>query len=158
MNNNVRMPIITTKDGNKISKVCVENIYKIIDRIYDRIDKAEYNMCDILNSVVTEKYLNKENLSLYSGDLIVGRGYSQPCLDDAFDEEIGNNIAFMKAKLNANMKKHNILVRIWNEYNKVLEGIDAELSNIDNYIRFDLDGIRKHNPDYLTGIEEKLGI
>jgi len=158
MNNDVRMPIITTRDGNKISKVCVENIYKIIDRIYDRIDKAEDKMYDIINSVVIERYLNKENLSLYSGDLIVGRGYSQPCLGDAFDEEIGNNIAFMKAKLNANIKKHNILTRIWNEYNKVLEGIDEELSSIDDYIRFDLEGVRKHNPDYLEGIEEKLGI
>ena len=156
--NDPRMPIITTVEGNVTTKVCVENIYKIINRVYNYVDKAENNMYDIIDSIVTTKFLNKENLSLYTGDLVIGRGISQPCLGDAYDEEIGRNIAFMKAKLNANIKKHNMLVRIWNEYHKVIEELDKELSKIDEYIKFDLNGIRGYNRDYLPGIEEELGI
>ena len=30
---NVRLPIRTSREGNKITKVCVEDIYKMINRI-----------------------------------------------------------------------------------------------------------------------------
>ena len=73
-------------------------------------------------------------------------------------EEIGNDIAFMKAKLNANIKKHNILCRIYNEYLNVKDLLDTELFIIDQYIRDDLYRLRKYNPEYLKNIEEKLGV
>ena len=64
----------------------------------------------------------------------------------------------MKAKLNANIKKHNVLCRVYNEVQKSLDTIDEELSKIDNYIIMDLNALRHYNPEYLPNIEEKLGI
>lgn len=139
---NVRMPIETTRDGNKITKVCVEDVYKMINRVQDAMNKAHDNSVDIIDSI-------HKDVNGYEGELIIGTGVSQPCLTDAFDEEIGNNIAFMKAKLNANMKKRNLLYRVYNQYISVLEAIDVELDKIDKYIDLDLEGIRKHNPEYL---------
>lgn len=139
---NVRMPIETTREGNKITKVCVEDVYKMINRVIEAMDKTYNNSIGILDSIHKE-------VNGYEGELIIGTGISQPCLTDAFDEEIGNNIAFMKAKLNANIKKSNFLIRIYNQYVEVLDAIDKELEKIDYYIDLDLEGIRKHNPEYL---------
>lgn len=139
----VRLPIETTREGNKITKVCVEDVYKIVNRIIEAMDKAYNNSTDILDSI--HKQVNG-----FEGELIVGTGISQPCLTDAFDEEIGNNIAFMKMKLNANIKKRNFIVRVWNEYVRVLNSLDDELKKIEENIDMDIEGIRLHNPDYLS--------
>ena len=153
---NVRLPIETTRDGNKITKVCVEDVYKIMNRVIEAMDKAHNNSVDIINSV-DKKYVSNDD-SEYFGSLVIGRGVSQPCLTDAFDEEIGNDIAFMKAKLNANIKKHNLLTRVWNEFCKLLDIIDVDLGKVDDYIYDDLMRLRQYNPEYLKGIEETLGI
>ena len=147
MNENYRFPIVTTREGNKITKVCVEDMYKVLKRVEDSINKANDNYEQIVLSV--EKDVEDANGNIFNGDFIIGTGVSQPNIEDAFDEEIGNNIAFMKAKLNANIKKRNILYRILNEYVKVLEVLDAELAPIENYIGMDLYGIRQYNPEYL---------
>lgn len=148
---NVRMPIKTTRDGNKITKICVEDIYKIINRVQDSMDKAHNNSVDIINDI-------HKDYDDYEGELIIGTGISQPCAGDIFNEETGNNIAFMKAKLNANIKKYNFLNRIYKEYVNVLVSIDEELEKIVKYIDYDLYGIRQHNPEYLKDLEENLGI
>ena len=152
MNENVRMPIETTREGNKITKKCVEDVYKIVNRVIEGMDKAHNNSVDIIDSLEDEENYGKDSA------VIFGTGTSQPCLTDAFDEEIGNNIAFMKMKLNANIKKHNFLCRIYNEYFKLLDRIDDEIVKIDANIIFDLEGVRKHNPEYLKDIEIKLGL
>lgn len=149
--NDVRNPIETVRDGNKITKTCVEDVYKIVNRVIDEMDKAHNNSIDIIDSLEVKEY-GKDTA------LIFGKGISQPCLTDAFDEEIGNNIAFMKMKLNANIKKHNFIVKIYNNYIKLLNNLDKEISKIDEYIIRDLDGVRKHNSSYLENIEDKLGI
>ena len=64
----------------------------------------------------------------------------------------------MKAKLNANIKKFNFFVKLWNKSVKLQNAIDAELSKIESNILMDLDGIREYNPEYLKDIEYKLGI
>ena len=148
---NVRMPIETTREGDRITKVCVEDVYKIINRVLATMDKAYNKSTDIVDTVWKE-------YGDYEGQLIIGTGVSQPCLTDAFDEEIGNNIAFMKAKLNANIKKHNLLVRIFNAWGDAMDSIDEEISKVDDYIKMDLDGIRRHNPEYLSNLENTLGI
>lgn len=139
---NVRMPIETTREGNKITKVCVEDVYKMVNRVIEVMDKAYNNSVEILDSIHKE-------VNGYEGELIIGTGISQPCLTDAFDEEIGTNIAFMKAKLNANLKKRNLLYRIYNKYVDVLDSLDTEIEKVENYINMDLEGIRRHNPEYL---------
>lgn len=149
------MPIKTEREGNKITKVCVEDIYKILNRVIEGADKSFNESMEIIDSV--HKDVETENETV-EGELIIGTGVSQPCLTDAFDEEIGNNIAFMKAKLNANIKKHNLLCKIYNSWYKGLATIDFEILNIEDLIKMDLTGIRRFNPDYLKGIEEKLGM
>lgn len=141
---NVRMPIQTIREGNKITKTCVEDVYKMVNRIQDAMNKAYNGSVDIIDSLQKDEY----------GDdcaVVIGTGISQPCLSDAFDEEIGNNIAFMKMKLNANIKKAKILKRILNQYDKLYDSILEEVDKIDELIEFDLEGIRRHNPDYLIG-------
>ena len=86
--------------------------------------------------------------------VVIGTGVSQPCLTDAFDEEIGNNIAFMKAKLNANLKKRNILLKLWNAAFITIDAIDREIIKIDDLISLDLSGLRKHNSEYLNHLDE----
>ena len=139
---NVRMPIETTREGNKITKVCVEDVYKMVNRVIGAMDKAYNSSVDILDSIHKE-------VNGYEGELIIGTGISQPCLTDAFDEEIGTNIAFMKAKLNANLKKRNLLFRIYNKYIDILDSLDTEIEKVEKYISMDLEGIRRHNPEYL---------
>ena len=151
MNDDVRMPIETVREGNKITKTCVEDVYKIVNRIQDSMNKAYDNSVSIIDTLYHEEY--GEDTSV-----VFGRGVSQPCISDAFDEEIGNNIAFMKMKLNVNIKKHNFICRIYNEYIKMLKSIERELEGIDSNINMDLKGIRVYNPQYLEGIEEKLGV
>ena len=142
MNEEVRLPIKTERDGNKITKVCVEDVYKIVNRVYDNMAKAFNKSEEALDSIHKE-------VDGWEGELIIGTGVSQPCMTDAFDEEIGNNIAFMKAKLNANMKKRNLLVGIYNNFSKLLSEIDEEIFKVEDLIEFDLRGIKLHNPDYL---------
>ena len=148
----VRMPVKTTVEGEKITKVCVEDIYKILNRTIESINKAYDKSMEILDAV-------HKDCDDYEGELIVGTGVSQPCSGDKFDEKIGNDIAFMKMKLNANIKKHNLLVKVLSELNiAMLRIIKDDLQKIDDNILYDLDGIRKYNPDYLPNLEYKLGI
>ena len=155
--NDVRFPIETIREGNKITKVCVEDVYKILNRVQDGMNKSFSECVDIIDSVHKE-IPNSADGKIWEGELIIGIGISQPCLTDAFDEEIGNNIAFMKMKLNANIKKHNLLCKIYNTWYNCLKEINADLNKIDANIFRDLEGIRRYNDSYLTGIEEKLGL
>lgn len=147
----VKLPIETYRKGNKITKICVEDVHKVVERVCETIAKSVDNTMDIFDSV------RKKHKDHY-GSYVIGIGRSQPCLNDAFDEEIGNNISFMKAKLSTNIKKHNMLVKAYNEMVKVLDSIDDELVKVDDYIIKDLNGIRMYNSSYLDGIENKLGI
>ena len=91
---------------------------------------------------------------MITGCLVVGRGISQPNIKDVFDEEIGNNIAFMKAKLNANMKKRNILRKLWNAAMITIDAIDEEWAKIDEMVAMDLHNLRQYNPEYLEKLDE----
>lgn len=149
---NVKFPIKTVREGNKITKVCVEDVYKMLNRIIEKQNVT----ADLLESL--HKTVETEEGALVPGEFIIGTGISQPCLADAFDEEIGSNIAFMKAKLNANLKKYRFLGKVWNSLIKTLDTVDDEFDRVSEMILMDLDGVRKHNPEYLDGIEYELGI
>ena len=53
-------------------------------------------------------------------------------------------------KLNANIKKRNFIIGVWNEYVRVLDSLDDEIKKIEENIDMDIEGIRLHNPDYLS--------
>ena len=150
--NDVRMPITTSREGNKITKVCVEDFYKIINRIALAEQRSAEKWNEIWDSL--DKTIVDSKGNSVEGCLVIGTGVSQPNIKDAFDEEIGNNIAFMKAKLNANMKKRNVLFKLYNAAFITLEAIDDEIAKIDNLIHFDLNNLRQHNPDYLNKLDE----
>lgn len=139
------LPLETKREGDKITKVCVEDVYKIINRVYEAMDKAYNNSSEILDSI-HKTYESVDGK--YEGELIIGTGIAQPCKDDVFDEEIGNEIAFKKAKLNANEKKINLLERVYKEQNKVSNLILKELSRLDSYVERDIKDIRHYNPDF----------
>lgn len=148
MNNKIEYPIVTKREGNKITKICVEDIHKMLNQIQDEMTKRYNNVIDIIDSIDKEVENSKGEIGV--GSLIVGTGISQPCLTDAFDEEIGNEIAFKKAKLNANIKKYKLLGKVVKEWDLFIGFIhDNFASKIWNYIDFDLEGIRRHNPNYL---------
>ena len=148
----VKLPITTVREGNKITKVCVEDVYKMLNRIIEKQNVT----AELLESL--HKTVETTDGALVPGEFIVGTGISQPCLTDAFDEEIGSNIAFMKAKLNANLKKYRFLTKVWNSLIKTLDTVDDEFDRVSEMILMDLDGVRKHNHEYLNGIEYELGI
>ena len=150
--NRIEYPIQTKREGNKITKICVEDIYKIINRIGAAEERSSEEWNKIMDEI--EKEVPNANGEIGEGCLIIGTGISQPNIKDAFDEEIGNNIAFMKAKLNANMKKRNILFRLYNAAFITLDAIDTEIAKIDGKIALDLENLRKHNPDYLNKLDE----
>jgi len=149
---NVKLPITTVREGNKITKVCVEDVYKMLNRIIEKQNVT----ADLLESL--HKTVETKDGQYIPGEFIIGTGISQPCLTDAFDEEIGSNIAFMKAKLNANLKKYRFLTKVWNSLIKTIDTVDDEFDRVSEMILMDLNGIRKHNPEYLDGIEDELGI
>ena len=136
-------PIETKREGNKITKICKEDYYKMINRIGEAENRSAEKWNEIWDS------MGEDNTCV-----IIGTGTSQPCMTDAFDEEIGNNIAFMKAKLNANMKKRNVLRKLWNAAFITIDAIEEEWQKIDNMIAFDLNGLRRYNPEYLNHLDE----
>lgn len=150
--NRIEYPIQTIREGNKITKICVEDFYKMLNRICDEDIRGNEEFEEIWDSLDVE-VLNRDG-EKGIGCLVVGKGISQPNIQDAFDEEIGNNIAFMKAKLNANMKKRNILFKLWKAKSIVVNAIEREIYNLDSKIAFDLDGLREYNPDYLNNLDE----
>ena len=136
-------PIQTKRDGNKITEICVEDYYKMINRIGEAEERSSEKWNEIWDSMGEDDTC-----------VIIGTGISHPCLTDAFDEEIGNNIAFMKAKLNANMKKRNVLRKLWEATMITINAINEEWNKIDNLIAYDLNGLRKYNTEYLNHLDE----
>lgn len=149
--NRIEYPIQTKCEGNKITKICVEDIYKIINRIGAAEERSSEKWNKIMDEI--EKEVPNANGEVGEGCLIIGTGISQPNIKDAFDEEIGNTIAFMKAKLNANMKKRNILYRLYNAASITIDAIDNEISKIDEKIALDLANLRTHNSEYLNKLD-----
>jgi hypothetical protein len=151
----LRMPIETNRNNDTITKVCVEDVSRILSRVQTSINKTNKDVKNLFKSV-RKRYTSSFQDS--EGYLVIGRGYSQPCHGDQFDEKTGNNIAFMKAKLNANFKKRSLLISAYNKYIDVLNSIDDELEKIESYILMDLDNLREYNPEYLKDIEYEKGI
>jgi hypothetical protein len=152
--NDVRLPIETIREGDKITKICVEDVYKMVNKVQDAMNKAYNESSEILEEIKKKYWPGNQPNTVYDGYLIVGKGVSQPCAEDTFDATVGNDIAFMKAKLNANFKKYRVLNRILMKYVKAFGPIYDELDKIQDYITKDIDGIRKYNPNYLEQFDE----
>lgn len=140
--NEVRLPIKTIRNGEEITKICVEDVYKIINRIVEAVDKSYNNITEIVNSVHKE-------YDDYEGELIIGTGVSKPCNGDKFDEKLGNEIAFKKAKLNANFKKAMFIEKIARQLLKAFDSVVQEHVIISEYLYDDFTDLQEYNPDYM---------
>ena len=141
------LPIKTIKDGESTTKIIVEDVYKTINAVYEALDKCYNNSSDILDSV-HRQYTNDEG-ETYEGELIVTAGISEPCHGDVYDEEIGNEIAFRKAKVKSNLRKNRILKRIVDELCTCIKTTLNEAEKSYKYLNMDIKALRKYNPDYL---------
>lgn len=140
-------PIKTKKlNNNEIMKVVIEDFGKCLRKISLRTR----DLSKKINIMFSEYYRLVENTY---GFYIKGIGISCPDKEDSFDEEIGNEISFRKAKLNANLKKAKILKRALKMYKEEEDSIKTELDKLNKYIDMDLTALRKYNPDYLTDYE-----
>lgn len=147
--NEKNIPIYTYRDGEKTTKVCIESMHKVINRMISEMDKTYNDSMEILDSLDNNKYWLEDENAVIEGCIVVGTGVSQPCNGDVYDEQLGNEIAFKKAKLNANIKKYNLLWKLCKKQIDFIVKIDEELEKIDAHIYRDINDLRIYNEDYL---------
>lgn len=135
------LPVKTIKQGETTVKVVVDDFYKTLNRVIDGLNNLVDNSNTIINSVHKE-------YGDYEGELIIGRGVSQPCNGDKYDEALGSEIAFRKAKINGNLKKIRIIERLLTKLWKYEFILSEELTNLDTQLLEDASYMRKLNPDF----------
>lgn len=143
-------PLKTIVDNQKITKVVIEDYDKVYYKLLDKI----YNLYLLVDSLKKQTPVDFEDGKLSRG--YKGVGVSEPCGDDKFDETIGHEIAFKKAKLSANLKKLRKLRQIAKRIIKMNDLLLKESFKLESYIDKDLTSLRKFNPDYLKGIEDEI--
>ena len=142
--------IETRREGNVITKICVEDMYKTSNKIIEELDKLYNDVHEVLDSI--NKDYTEPDGTEWNGELIIGVGKAIPCEGDKFDEETGNEIAFRKAKLNANIKKLRKIYQIQklvDKYNSVIGSMQDKLWE---YIDNDIDSLTQYNPDFAPHI------
>lgn len=132
-------PIKTYEKDNTIVKVCVEDIYKVINFIKHSRDLVYSSIYSYIDEMYNDKY---------DGYYIESKGKAQCTDGDSFDSEIGNEIAFRKVKLYANIKKCNLIDKVINLYYKEITKLKQYRSRLYNYIDQDIEAIRQYNPKY----------
>ena len=135
------LPVKTIKQGETTVKVVVDDFYKTLNRVIDGLNNLVDNSNNIIDSVHKE-------YGDYEGELIIGRGVSQPCNGDKYDEALGSEIAFRKAKINGNLKKCRIIERLLTKLWKYEVVLSEELTNLDTQLLEDTDYMKQVNPDF----------
>lgn len=140
------MPIETIKSNfsNTIVKICVEDVHKLTNKI----------MCPLYHALDQAIEIMEETLFSYNsvGKCIKGTGVAV-CHDDNYDEEVGCEIAFRKAKLNANIKKRNLLRRCYRLYKNALKELISEDEKLTKYINNDMEALKEFNPEYKIKVD-----
>lgn len=135
------LPVKTIKQGETTIKIVVDDFYKTLNRVIDGLSNLVDNSNTIINSVHKE-------YGDYEGELIIGRGVSQPCNGDKYDEALGSEIAFRKAKINGNLKKIRIIERLLTKLWKYEFILSEELTNLDTQLLEDSNYMKQVNPDF----------
>ena len=146
MNEEVRLPIVTTVDGFTTQKVVVEDVYKMSNRIIEASTRCYNKIMDIINSI-HKTYTDPEG-DEYEGELIIGIGTSAPCKGDLYDDKMGNEIAFKKAKLKANMQKFKKLIQVARALDDMHGIVWNEIEKVANLTNMDTEALREYNPDF----------
>ena len=139
--------IKTVRNGNNIAKICIEDITKLVDKIESPIRNARHKVEEILDEYYPDTLDYETNFPR-----VKGVGVAKLMDGDTFDEEIGNDIAFRKAKLSANIKKLHLIEKAMNLYGKALDQISEEGDRLTQYIINDIEALRKYNPEFKVNI------
>lgn len=138
------LPVKTIKQGETTIKIVVDDFYKTLNRVIDGLN----NLVDSSNNIIDSVHKEYED---YEGELIIGRGVSQPCNGDKYDEALGSEIAFRKAKINGNLKKCRIIERLLTKLWKYEVVLSEELTNLDTQLLEDSDYMKQVNPNFYLG-------
>lgn len=139
-------PIKTIKHDDSITKVVIEDFSKTLSRILKEQQDYTKKLEELINSFQNE--VRNENGDLVEGTFIIGSGTAKPAPEDVFDEEIGNEIAFRKAKLFANLKKIRKLFRIISLRKTSEEYLNEQLRKLRAFVMKDEEALRKYNPEF----------
>lgn len=146
MNEEVRLPIVTTVNGFTTQKVVVEDVYKMSNRIIEASTRCYNKIMDIINSI-HKTYTDPEG-DEYEGELIIGTGTSTPCEGDLYDDKIGNEIAFKKAKLKANMQKFKKLIQVAKALDALHSVVWKEIDKVTYLTNMDIEALKEYNPNF----------
>lgn len=138
------LPVKTIKQGETTIKIVVDDFYKTLNRVIDGLN----NLVDSSNNIIDSVHKEYED---YEGELIIGRGVSQPCNGDKYDEALGSEIAFRKAKINGNLKKCKIIERLLTKLWKYEVVLSEELTNLDTQLLEDSNYMKQVNPNFYLG-------
>lgn len=138
------LPVKTIKQGETTIKIVVDDFYKTLNRVIDGLN----NLVDSSNNIIDSVHKEYED---YEGELIIGRGVSQPCNGDKYDEALGSEIAFRKAKINGNLKKCRIIERLLTKLWKYEVVLSEELTNLDTQLLEDSGYMKQVNPNFYLG-------
>lgn len=138
------LPVKTIKQGETTIKIVVDDFYKTLNRVIDGLN----NLVDNSNNIIDSIHKEYED---YEGELIIGRGVSQPCNGDKYDEALGSEIAFRKAKINGNLKKCRIIERLLTKLWKYEVVLSEELTNLDTQLLEDSNYMKQVNPNFYLG-------
>lgn len=117
---------------------------KTIVVVHDEWTKL-YNQTEM---IISRSFHKIDKYLRHTEEIIEGRGISQPCGEDVYDENIGKQIAFKKAKLHANMKKFNRIYNVYKILTKTSEKIVELLIKLNTLIEKDIDYIKQYNKDF----------
>ena len=132
-------PIKTYTSGKTTIKICTEDIHKLINGIAGACYKAAGEIFEKLESYKAE-----------NGDYIVESiGIATPTQDDQFDQNIGNEIAFRKVKLSANLKKARLLIKCIKSLEQAVQVCKDKLDKVTEYIKKDTEALRTYNDEFI---------
>lgn len=104
-------------DGQKTNVNLVDDFYKDINRVQESMDNVYNEIQEICDSVHKSVVLGNESIE---GELITGTAEVEPRGKDIYDKDLGKQIAFKKAKINALSKKIRFYFKIINKLNRAL--------------------------------------
>lgn len=133
-------PIKTFVGKNTVVKVCTEDVSKIVKNVRSLLQ--ELNLC------IEEMFYNNWYSDSKNGFYIESKGKAVCDDKDEFDLETGEEIAFRKVKLIANIKKFRMLSRIINKVNDILDSLIDLRTRYAEYITKDQIALEKYNPDF----------
>ena len=130
-------PIKTFVKDNTVVKVCVEDAHRLINAVHLIAKDAYSKTLDLVGGFYSDKY---------DGYYIETKGKAVCGNDDNFDEEIGNEIAFRKMKIAANIRKVHLIRGAIRVLESQIKQLYVLLDKFERFIEKDSEALKAHNP------------